>query len=63
MVFRGIGLPELIILLVIVVAIFGVGRLAQLGGALGQSIRDFRSAVRDKPAEIGQPEDEATPKP
>ena len=35
---------ELIIVLVIVVIIFGVGRLPEIGGALGKGIREFRSA-------------------
>lgn len=39
---RGIGVPELIIILVIVMIIFGVGRLTEIGGALGRSIREFR---------------------
>jgi sec-independent protein translocase protein TatA len=41
------GATELIIILVIVIAIFGVGRLAGIGGALGSSVRDFRKSVRD----------------
>lgn len=42
-----LGLPELLIILFIIVVIFGVGRLPELGGALGKGIREFRSAVRD----------------
>jgi sec-independent protein translocase protein TatA len=38
---------ELIIILVIVVVIFGAGRLSGIGGALGKGIRDFRSATKD----------------
>ena len=38
----GIGIPELIIVLVIVMIIFGVGRLTEIGGALGRSIKEFR---------------------
>jgi sec-independent protein translocase protein TatA len=41
----GIGLPELIIVLVVVLIVFGVGRLPEVGGALGRSIREFRSAA------------------
>ncbi len=41
----GIGLPELLIVLVIVALVFGVGRLADIGGALGRGIREFRSEV------------------
>ena len=42
-----LGPTELIIILVIVIAIFGAGKLANLGGALGKGVKDFRSAVRD----------------
>ncbi len=38
------GPTELILVLAIVVIIFGVGKLPQVGGALGQSIREFRKA-------------------
>lgn len=43
----GLGVPELLIILVIVIAIFGVSRLAGIGGAVGGSIREFRKAVKD----------------
>ena len=39
-----IGPTELIIILVIVLVIFGAGRLAQVGGAFGKGIREFRKA-------------------
>ena len=45
-----LGPFELIIVLVIVVIIFGVGRLPEIGGAVGQAIREFRDAT-DKPDE------------
>ncbi len=42
---RGIGAPELILVLVIVLIVFGVGRLGEIGGALGKGIREFRKAT------------------
>jgi len=39
-----LGLPELIVILVIVVLIFGVGKLPEVGAALGKAIRGFREA-------------------
>lgn len=45
---RGIGPVELIIILVILLLIFGAGRLAGIGAALGQSIREFRRSVREE---------------
>ena len=40
-----IGPTELIIILVIVMIVFGVGRLPEIGGALGKSIRSFKRSV------------------
>lgn len=48
----GLGAPELIIILVIVVLIFGLGKLPQIGGALGKSVREFKQASTI-PAESG----------
>ena len=46
---HGVGVPELIIILVIVMIIFGVGRLPEIGGALGKAIREFRSSQSGQP--------------
>lgn len=40
----GIGVPELIVILVVALVIFGPGRLPEIGGALGKGIRDFKKA-------------------
>ncbi len=40
-----LGTPELLVVLVIVVIFFGVGRLGEVGGALGKAIREFRKAA------------------
>lgn len=42
----GLGIAELIIILVIVVVIFGAGRLPELGEGLGRGIRNFRKQVK-----------------
>jgi len=60
----GIGTTEIIIVLVIVVLIFGVGKIADAGPALGKAISGFRKAVRDdeeeqKPTEEVKPEEES----
>jgi sec-independent protein translocase protein TatA len=41
----GIGMPELVIILVIMLVIFGPGKLPQLGASLGGAIRSFRNAA------------------
>ena len=38
---------ELILVLVVVMIIFGAGRLTEIGGAMGKAIREFRSSVTD----------------
>lgn len=52
-------LPELIILLVVALVIFGPKRLPEIGGATGKAIREFRKGTTeladDKPAQISTP--------
>ncbi len=49
----GLGWQELLIVLVIIALIFGASRVADLGGALGRGIREFRQEARsdDEPEE------------
>jgi sec-independent protein translocase protein TatA len=57
----GFGMPELIVILVIVLVVFGAGKLPEIGGALGKSIRNFKRASEGKDEiEIkpGKPDDE-----
>jgi sec-independent protein translocase protein TatA len=42
-----IGLPELIIILMIVVIIFGANRLPDLGKGIGSAIKNFKEGMRD----------------
>lgn len=43
----GIGMPELIIILVIILIIFGVGKLPEIGGGMGKAIRNFKKASNE----------------
>lgn len=43
----GLGTTELIIILVLVLIIFGAGKLPQVGGALGKGLRNFKDGVKD----------------
>ena len=52
----GIGLPELIIILVIVLVIFGAGKLPEIGSGLGKGIKNFKKATK------GEDEIDVTPK-
>ncbi|UCD72489.1 MAG: twin-arginine translocase TatA/TatE family subunit [Syntrophobacterales bacterium] len=42
----GIGMPELVVILVIVLIIFGAGKLPQIGEGIGKGIRNFRKATK-----------------
>jgi sec-independent protein translocase protein TatA len=41
-----LGAPELLIILIIVILVFGVGRIANLGGELGKGINAFRKGLK-----------------
>jgi len=45
--FKSIGVPELIIILVIIIIFFGVGKLPQVGESIGKAIRSFKKAQSD----------------
>ena len=56
-----IGLPELAIILVIILVIFGAGRLPEIGSAMGRAIRSFKKGVSSDDEEAkGQAKAEAT---
>jgi sec-independent protein translocase protein TatA len=69
-----LGAPEIILILVIVLILFGVGRIGKIGGELGKGIKSFREGLKgDEPAETpaelpvekadesGKPEDNPPP--
>ncbi len=43
----GIGFPELMVILIIIMIIFGAGKLPQIGSAFGQSIKNFKSSMKE----------------
>ncbi len=43
----GLGIPELIIILLIIVVIFGAKKLPEIGSGLGRGITNFKKAVKD----------------
>ena len=53
--FGKLGLPELIIIVVIILIVFGAGRLPEVGGAIGKSIRAFRDGQRGDKEEKKDP--------
>ncbi len=54
----GLGMPELIIILVIILIIFGAGKLPEIGAGLGKGIKNFKSATKKSEIEKdeGEPE-------
>ena len=52
----GIGMPELIIILVIILIIFGVGKLPEIGGGMGKAIRNFKDASNKAESDTSAPE-------
>ncbi len=58
---QGIGPFEIIIILVIILIIFGVGKLPQIGGAIGKSIKEFRKSREGDEDEKGKEKTAVTP--
>lgn len=52
----GIGVPELVLILVIGLVIFGPGKLPELGSSLGNAIKSFKHAVADDGESPATPE-------
>ena len=52
----GLGMPELIIILVIILIIFGAGKLPEIGAGLGKGIKNFKTATKN--SEIKQEDSE-----
>ena len=44
----GLGFPELLLILFIVIVIFGTSRIPELGKGLGEGIRNFKKAIKDE---------------
>ena len=58
----GIGFPELMIILVIIMIVFGAGKLPEIGSAFGNSIRNFKKSmkeVEEETEELGETTDAA----
>ncbi len=54
----GLGMSELVIILLIVIVIFGASRLPQLGKGLGEGIRNFKGSLKGGPEEDTEKESE-----
>jgi len=50
----GIGFPELMVILVIIMIIFGAGKLPEIGNAFGRSIKNFKTSMKEAEEESGE---------
>ena len=62
MLFKNFGLPELLIILVVVILLFGVGRISKISKELGSGIRSFKEGLKgeEKKEETKETKEEAT---
>ena len=44
----GLGMPELVVIMFLVLIIFGAGKLPEIGGAIGKGIKGFRGAMTER---------------
>ena len=54
----GFGTQELIIILIIVILVFGVNKIPQLGKGLGEGIRNFKSSIKEVTADSDKKQSE-----
>jgi sec-independent protein translocase protein TatA len=55
-----LGFPELLMILVIALLLFGPGKLPEIGKSLGQAVREFKKAMEDKDDNNKEPEKDST---
>jgi sec-independent protein translocase protein TatA len=60
---RDFGLPELLIILVIIVLLFGPGRIGKVAGELGKGIRAFRDGMKPNAEDKDDEQDDMQEKP
>lgn len=49
----GIGMPELLVILVIILIIFGAGKLPEIGAGIGKGIKNFKKATAGEEVQAG----------
>jgi sec-independent protein translocase protein TatA len=54
----GLGMPELIVIMVIALIVFGAGKLPEVGGAIGKSIKSFKKSIKEPDETDVTPKDE-----
>lgn len=56
-----LGVPELLIILVIIILLFGASRITGIAAALGGSIKSFRTAIKDEDKVVDNNQSSSTP--
>ena len=59
--FGSLGVPELLLILLIVIIIFGANKLPQLGRGLGEGMRNFRESIKTGGEQPQPPKDKPAP--
>jgi sec-independent protein translocase protein TatA len=57
--FRNFGVPELVLILLLALIIFGPGRIARLGSELGKGIRGFKDGIKGEDEDAKEGEEKA----
>ena len=57
----GLGIGELVVILVIILVVFGAGRLPEVMGSMGKGVQAFKKGLREPPEIDVTPEDTDTP--
>mgnify|MGYP000925851407 CR=1 FL=1 len=58
----GLGTQEMLIILVLVLIVFGAGKLPQVGSALGSGLRNFKKGLKDEVEEARIVDEDSSPK-
>ncbi|MCH7876478.1 MAG: twin-arginine translocase TatA/TatE family subunit [Gemmatimonadetes bacterium] len=59
--FSNIGMPEIILILLVVLLVFGAKRLPEMGSAMGKGIREFKKSIRDVQESVDAASDNPPP--
>ncbi len=57
----GLGMWEILLIMLVALLVFGAKRLPEIGSSLGKGIREFKSSVRDIERELKVPDERPTP--